>query len=79
MRVDKIECSSREFGYKDMTEECGPNVNDAPSHKMKEAIFKHIPIAEGYAADFRQRHGIEFITPEQAARQHPSTQLALFA
>jgi hypothetical protein len=34
---------------------------------MRAAIYKHIPIAEGYAKDFRDRMGIKYDTQTQAA------------
>ena len=67
LRVDMVEQSPASFGYKDMSESMGPYVQDAPSFTMRAAIYKHIPIAEGYAKDFRDRMGIKYDTQTQAA------------
>ena len=65
LRVDMIEQSPASFGYKDMSESMGPYVANPPSASMKAAIFKHIPIAEGYAKDFRDRMGIKYDNQSQ--------------
>lgn len=65
LRVDIIEQSPASFGYKDMSESMGPYVQDAPSATMRAAIYKHIPIAEGYAREFRDRMGIKYSNQEQ--------------
>lgn len=65
LRVDMIEQSPASFGYKDMGESMGPYVQDAPSATMKAAIFKHIPIAEAYAKEFRDRMGIKYSNQSQ--------------
>lgn len=61
LRVDMIEQTPMHFGYKDMSEEMGPYVQEAPSAAMKAAIFKHIPIAKGWAKQFRDRVGIQYV------------------
>ena len=65
LRTDMIEASPSQFGYKDMTEEMGPYVQDKPSLNMIRAIFKYIPKAEGYAKEFRQRMGIPYLEERQ--------------
>lgn len=65
LRVDKIEQSAGSFAYKDMGEGMGPYVDDAPSATMKAAIYKHIPEAPGYAAEFRDRMGIRYDSPAE--------------
>ena len=65
LRVDMIEQSPASFGYKDMSESMGPYVANPPSASMKAAIFKHIPIADGYAKEFRDRMGIKYSNQEQ--------------
>lgn len=60
LRTDMIEQSPARFGYKDMVESMGPNLDDKPSQKMKALIYEHIPFAEGYAVDFRKRMGIQY-------------------
>lgn len=60
LRVDLLEASSVSFGYKDMCEEMGPYVSNPPSQSFKSKIFKHIPDASRYAAEFRQCHGIRY-------------------
>lgn len=60
LRVDMIEQSPASFGYKDMSESMGPYVANPPSAAMKAAIFKHIPTAEAYAVEFRNRMGIKY-------------------
>ena len=64
LRVDMIEQTALHFGYKDMSEGMGPYVQDAPSAAMKAAIFKHIPIAKGWAKQFRDRVGIPYVEAE---------------
>jgi hypothetical protein len=61
LRTDMIDASPAEFGYKDMTEEMGPYVEDRPSASMCAAIVKYIPKAEGYAKEFRDRMGIPYL------------------
>lgn len=65
LRVDMIEQSPSHFGYKDMSESMGPYVEDAPSFVMKAAIFKHIPVADAYAKEFRDRFGIKYADDNQ--------------
>lgn len=65
LRVDKIKQSPASFAYKDMSESMGPYVDNAPSVSMKAAIFKHIPIADGYAKEFRDRMGIKYSNQAQ--------------
>ena len=63
LRVDLIEQSPSEFGYKDGSEEMGMYCENKPSREFAALIYKHIPIATGYAIEFRQRMGIKFDTP----------------
>lgn len=67
LRTDMIEATPARFGYKDMTEQMGPNVDDKPSEQMKALIYKHIPTAKGYATAFRDRMGIKYNATAQAA------------
>ena len=62
---DLIEASAGSFGYKGMDEHMGPHMPIGPSEKFKIEIFKHIPHAKGYAADFRTKHGIPYTDPAQ--------------
>jgi hypothetical protein len=65
LRTDMIDTSNNQFGYKDMTEEMGPHVEDSPSYGFKEKIFQWIPITKGYAGNFRTRHGIKYSTTDK--------------
>lgn len=65
LRVDMIEASPASFGYKDMEEGMGPYVADRPSAQFAKAVFKYLPEAEGYAAEFRDRMGIPYIHKAQ--------------
>jgi hypothetical protein len=66
LRTDMIDATPAEFGYKDMTEEMGPYVEDRPSASMCAAIVKYIPKAEGYAKEFRDRMGIPYLSEIKA-------------
>lgn len=62
LRTDKIDASAAEFGYKDMSEDMGPYLDDRPTPGMCAAILKYIPRAEGYAKEFRERMGIPYLS-----------------
>lgn len=66
LRIDSFDTSGGQFGYKDMTEQMGPLVDDTPTLAMVRAIFRHIPYAEGDAIAFRQAHGIPFLRKGRA-------------
>lgn len=66
LRTDRIDTSDGQFGYKDMTEQMGPLLDDTPSLAMVRAIFRYIPFAEGDAIGFRQSHGIPFLQKARA-------------
>jgi hypothetical protein len=66
LRTDSIDTSDGQFGYKDMTEQMGPLVDDTPTLAMVRAIFRYIPYAEGDAIAFRQSHGIPFLRKGRA-------------
>jgi hypothetical protein len=53
LRTDMIDITGGQFGYKDMTEDMGPYLDDKPSRAMAKAVYKYIPHAAGYAKDFR--------------------------
>lgn len=65
LRVDMIEQSAGSFGYKDMSEEMGPYVDDKPSREFAALVYKYIPVAKGYAKEFRDRMGIKYDAAEQ--------------
>ena len=65
LRTDMIDTSGGQFGYKDMSEEMGPHLDDKPSRAMANAVFRYIPKAEGYAKDFRQWAGIAYMDEKQ--------------
>lgn len=65
LRTDMIDTTAGQFGYKDMTEEMGPNLDNRPSRQMAKETFKYIPRAEGYARDFRDWAGIPYIDERQ--------------
>jgi len=65
LRTDIIDTSAGQFGYKDMSEEMGPNLDDKPSRAMAKAVYKYIPHAAGYAKDFRDWAGISYQNENQ--------------
>ena len=63
--VDLIEQSPASFGYKDGSEDMGMYCENKPSPAFAALIYKHIPVATGYAVEFRQRNGIKFKNAQQ--------------
>jgi hypothetical protein len=63
LRTDIIDTAGGQFGYKDMTESVGPRLNNRPSRALAKAVFKYIPIAPGYAKEFRDWAGIPYLQP----------------
>lgn len=67
LRTDMIDTTGGQFGYKDMTEQMGPRLDDKPSPAFAKAAFKYIPYATGYARDFRDWAGIPYLAERQPA------------
>lgn len=67
LRTDMIDTAGGQFGYKDMTEQMGPHLDDKPSPAFAKAAFKYIPYATGYARDFRDWAGIPYLAERQTA------------
>ena len=65
LQVDLIEQSAKSFSYKDGCEEMGMYCKNKPSRSFAALVYKHIPEAPGYAAEFRQRNGIKYNDPAQ--------------
>lgn len=65
LRTDIIDMSGGEFGYKDMSEDMGPYLDDKPSKKFAAAVYRYKPHAEGYAVEFRERMGIKYDSQQQ--------------
>jgi hypothetical protein len=64
LRVDLIEQSPVEFGYKDQCETMGPYCENRPSRAFAALVYKHIPEVSGYAEDFRKKAGIRYDLPQ---------------
>jgi hypothetical protein len=79
LRVDLVDPTNTEFGWKAMDESVGPYVNEPPSESLKKRIFKHIPTAPNeYAENFRTRYGIPFL-PRPASLPPPESSPPLFS
>lgn len=65
LRIDLIDTAGGEFGYKDGAEEMGMYQDDKPSRIMAQKIYEFIPVAEGYAPEWRERNGIKYRQAEK--------------
>lgn len=65
LRIDMIDTSGGQFGYKDGAEEMGMYQDNKPSEQLKKLIYKYIPVPTGYGLEWRQRNGVQFKDPAQ--------------
>lgn len=62
LRTDRLDCSAGAFGYKDMSEQMGPRLDNKPSRALAKAVFKYIPQAPNeWAREFRDWAGIPYL------------------
>jgi hypothetical protein len=50
LRIDLLDNTNGQFGYKDMTEDMGVYVDNAPSEKFAKLIYKYIPRFYNYTS-----------------------------
>jgi len=68
LRTDKLDCSAGAFGYKDMSENMGPRLDDKPSRALAKAVFQYIPeVPNQWAREFRDWAGIPYLKPATTA------------
>jgi len=65
LRIDLIDTSAGQFGYKDGAEEMGMYQEGRPSPEFKKKIYDLIPNAESYAKEWRDRNGVKYRNSHQ--------------
>lgn len=60
LRIDLIDTTQGQFGYKDGAEEMGMHNENRPSREFAALIYKHIPTPQGYGLKWRERNGVKF-------------------